>query len=420
MEQLESDKNPSAPPPPPSPKKFYIYSSKAGKRGDLSEQRDSNTDKFLSLLTNKGIVLEDTPSPSAKIDSSDHWAKWLQLLANSGEYTVTVGGTPKKIDSFSFKFDLPLFDSGPAVFSSSPAALVSSFGLTNGIPVPGIRAEGNLLYCGLDPEETTQKLKTTVKKAFKYIGQQSAAKSLPALLSGLTLTLDPSKCDGKRNALWFNPAFHSQTTVRLELQIDAIQTVKNFFESHLSGLAIREAVLICKKVLIATETTKGPCATDQGEAVFSFRCQLEVPNRSTAILSVSADFRHNTLALTFQPDLGGDVLTTILIWLAGLAGLAKTELDNVQQILQQNDIFENVHFREVTLNLGIDDKGKPTGVNSFGISIEVCAKMGKGSSQKSPVFLLTYQWDKDDGTIGGIEGQLWNCGYLSAPLSQSK
>ena len=71
MERLESDngpgKNPSAPPPPPppppSPKKFYIYSSKAGKQGDLSEQRDSNTDKFLSLLTNKDIVLEDTHQP---------------------------------------------------------------------------------------------------------------------------------------------------------------------------------------------------------------------------------------------------------------------------------------------------------------------------------------------------------------------
>ena len=419
MDEPKLVEDPANPTPPPK-KKFYIYSSKAAKGDDFFEEKDSNTDRFLSFLPSKYIILEDTPQPSAKLDDADEWATWLKRFDDAGEFTVHIADTPiKRIERFTFKFTFSFLEDSPSIiFSSSPDALATSFGLNNGIPTPGIAKKGDLLYAGLDLKATTKPLITTVKKVFEYIGEPWAAKALPEALSSLTLILDMSESLEKHNALWFNPEFFSQTTMRLQFRINALDRIKEMLESHLEGLKIIEAAVICKKVLVATETVSGPSASDQGEATFSFRCQVEVPNRSFLILSACADFLFDSLSITFQPESRDDIFTTMLLW---LGQLAKIDLKGVEQVLGKDDLFKNVYFREVTVNLALDEKGRPTGVNSFGMSIEVSATIGKGAGlgEEHPVFLLTYHWEKGASQLGTLEGQLWNCEYITTVFPTS-
>ncbi|KAI9932538.1 hypothetical protein ASPWEDRAFT_100311 [Aspergillus wentii DTO 134E9] len=391
-------------------KKYYIYSSKAGKQGDLTPDRNSNTDNFLSFLQSKCLILEDGPSPSAQLDSSDKWAKWLQNLDTNGQFSVTVQGPPEKkiIESFAFEFNVPLLGSSPVVFSSSTDVLTSSFG-RHSIPQPGIEPKGELLYTGLDLTATSN-LKTTVRDVLDFVGDAVGVHFLPAPLKSLALTLDTATGTGKRNALWFSPKFYNQTTMRLHFQIDAFETFKEPFELHL-GLFIDEASVICKKILIRTTTVEGPAAVDQGGIAFTFSCKLKVKDHDELALQTSADFRYNSVSFTFRPVAQGNILKTILLW---LAQLAKIDLDDVDSVLGKDDLFESVHLREVTVTLGVDEHGKPTGINSFSTSIQVSTKMGTGEQKKTPLFLLRYRWEKAVGKMGELEGSFWSGSDLTA------
>lgn len=396
--------------------KWYIYHSKAGTQGPVKEQADSNTDLFLSFLENQCIILKEEPAPSAHLDGTDSWAKWLQRFDKQGRFSVHVRvAETTRIEGFEFDFNFSFIGTSRVVFSSSANSIESAFGKSQcNIPMPGIASDGGLLYCGLDLVKTTKQVKTSVDQVFRYVGQTRIAERLPGQIASMTLTLDTSKAKEKRNAFWFNPAFHSQTTVRLQFAIDAKEGLEKILKSSLSGLAILEADLICKKILIATRTVDGPNAADQGSVAFSIKCQIKAAKESIILLG-RVEFYDSSISITFRPD-SGDVLKVILAWLGRSVLGQEEELGFVDEILGKDGVFKNFLVREITVGLSRKSNNHPFNASRFHILVEAGATIGSGAGQQHPVFLFAYRWTRGAGKLGAIRGELWNGRYILALL----
>lgn len=396
--------------------KFYIYSSKAGKSPGESVQvlsRDTNTDKFVSSLKDQVIILEARPDPVGSFDSSDEWSKWLTKFNPTGELSLEVDDTAA-IRSFEFNFTAPW----DIKFRSSTDALNFSFGAPPVIgtdkaarlPVPGVDQEGLMLYCGLVPSQNTV-LKSTVRDLFDYVGIAGIVPSLPYDLPSWSVSLDMSNASEKHNALWFNPSFGSQTTVRLQFRLDAEGILQELLNFALPGLKIQTADVICKKVLIAAEAETGPIGVDQGHVMFSVKCFVVPPDNHAVNMIAGIEFRKLDILLTFRLD-SKDSLSGILHW---LGGLISDELGFVKDLLNKDDLFEYFELRRMTIGLDTTEDAEKPKLSHFGIDIEVSATFGRGSDLKPVVFLVTYIWTEEGSRMGSIRGQFWNCEHI--PIS---
>lgn len=390
--------------------KYYIYSSSSGQSSSSTVQvlaAGTNTDNFVSQLPNQVIILSSTPNLTSTFDSTDLWYQWMSKFDPAGTFSLTVdNATDKKIQSFQFKFTSPW----DVTFSSSADALLYSFGTQQGtdgarVPVPGLPSDGSLLYCGLDASKTGT-LTSTVKGLFSYAGLPGMASFLPSSIADMSVTLDASKASEKHNALWFNPSFHMQTTVRLQFGIDAAGQLQTVLNDALPGFSITSADAIVKKVLMSAVTEKGPMGLDQGQVFFSLVCSVKPKDSSAVDMVAGVECRESGFSLTFQMN-SSDALPKILAW---LAGLISDDLGIVQDILKKDQVFDDsVYLRMMKVCLDTSEDPKKPTLASFEIDIEVKANFGKGSDGKAVVFLVTYSWSRDGGKLGSIRGQLWNC-----------
>lgn len=396
-----------------STEKYYIYSSDAEKTPGESVRifaPQTNTDKFVSSLKNKVIILEAKPNPVANFDSSDEWSKWFTKFGPTGKLSLRVDDTTAmNIKAFEFEFS----DPWSIKFSSSTEALNFSFGPPAAgvdpgrIPVPGISGDGAMLYCGLDRSESSV-VKSTVKDLFQYVGLANGISSLPSSLSSSSVTLDERSASKNHNALWFKPSFGLQTTVRLQFQLDIAKLLQDFLNSALSSFEIQTTYVICKKVLVAAEAESGSVGVDQGRVIFSVRCSVRPKDNAAVNMIVGIEFKESSITLTLKLD-DQDSLLGILLW---LGGLISEDLGFVKDLLTRDSVVEGFNLRRMTIDLETAGNAEKPRLSSFRLDIEVSANFGRGPEQKPVVFLVTYAWTNKGDKLGSIRGQLWTCKHM--------
>ncbi|PLN77512.1 hypothetical protein BDW42DRAFT_196492 [Aspergillus taichungensis] len=392
--------------------KYPIYSTKSPKKGEFTVTADSNIDKFLAFLESQSIVLEKKPDPSAKVDDSDDLKQWFDKFGKDSQITVNVeiSEQTQQITSLEFGFTMP-WDGSPTVcFSSSSEAIDFSFGgpatiqgaPSARVPIPGIDEDGKLLYCGLDPNQTGENIQITVGDVLKYVGQEARASAMPAGLADMKLTMDPIKEAGKRNALWFNASFYSETTLRLQFHVDGATSLKQLLETKLPGFTVEAVDVICKKTLIAAQTEDGPAAVDQGDIAFDVQCKITPKGNSAIGVNAALEFLPGSIRMTLQFNSESDPLGGILAWLVGLIG---NDVDLVKDLMAK-DIFQNVKLRQMSLTVDTEGESGPS-LSSFGLSIEVSANFGQVSGGKPALFLVSYSWVRGGEKFGTVLGKLW-------------
>jgi hypothetical protein len=392
---------------------YYIYAHESGKSDSATIHvlvAGTSTDEFVAALSNQVIILTTEPNPTANFDSTDAWAQWMTNI----DPKIVSGlswddQTNKNIQNFQFTFATP-FSSTNVTFRSTTACINNAFGAPDTIggstqakiPVPGIGEDGDILYCGLDTTNMTT-LKSTVKDLFTYASLEDLADAVPAVLSGASVSLDPTKAFDQRNALWVRPSFGFETIVRFSFQLDDYKLLQDLIAQALPGLQLPTVSVVCKKSITQGQTASGTTAIESGSVVFYAAGSIKPPSGSDIGLSASVEFDDGMISLTFL-FAGDDILDGILSWLGSLVSsdLGKT----INGLLEKDDIFGATKLRRIRIALDASDSAKPT-LSSFGVDIEIPANFGQGNTSQSVTFLLSYFYSKATGPLGSISGQFW-------------
>ncbi|KAF5639342.1 hypothetical protein F52700_4194 [Fusarium sp. NRRL 52700] len=400
---------------------YSIYASSAGQRpGDNIQvlAPGSNLDKFVAgLNSSKVIILSNTPDPTASFHDTDETIKWFRDIDPAASGSVTVDGSAaKNTESFQFSLSQPW----PLEFSSASDVLLFTFGSTgllgsdetgSRIEAPGIDATGNVLICGLDFANMEEITGVTVKDVFKNANQESITDFIPLAVLALEASLKqpPTEAEPMRNALWFVPSANKRIETRLQFQLSAFDALQELFSIALNGLVIESADVVYKSKTQLGVTENGEMPISHGQVTFSIECSLKSAESTVSMLA-GVEFTSTTIDFTFM-FLSPDPLAGILRWLAGLADDEEVETV-VNEILGKEEGGEKVlpaaNLRR--LRIGLDTRKDPQNprLGSFSFDIEVSANFGRGDSNDTPVFLITYNWNRSLGSYGTLSGQLWN------------
>ncbi|WKT42089.1 hypothetical protein QSH57_006895 [Fusarium oxysporum f. sp. vasinfectum] len=400
---------------------YSIYASSAGQRPGENIQvlaAGSDLDKFVAgLNSSKVIVLSKTPDPTASLHDSDETIRWFQNLDADASGSVTLDGSAaKNIESFQFSLSQPW----PLEFSSASDVLLFTFGSTgllgddetgSRIEAPGIDPTGNMLTCGLDFANMKDITGVTVKDVFNNANQGGMTDYIPLAILGLEVTLKKPPADAApmRNALWFVPSADKRLETRLQFQLSEFEDLQKLFSIALNGLVIESADVVYKSKMQLAVTEIGEKPLLDGQVTFSLNCSLKSAESTVSMLA-GVEFTATTIDFTFM-FLSLDPLAGILRWLAGLTDDGEVETV-VNEILGKEEGGEKVlpaaNLRR--LCIGLDTRKDPQNprLGSFSFDIEVSASFGRGDSKDTPVFLITYNWNRSVGTYGTLSGQLWN------------
>jgi hypothetical protein len=404
---------------------YSIYASSAGKSPGENVQvlaSGSNLDKFVAGLNpGKVITLSNTPDPTASFHDSDETISWFQNLDGDATGSVTVEESPaKNIESFQFTLSQPW----PLVFSSASDVLLFTFGSTSliggdatgsRIESPGIDPTGNMLTCGLDFSQMKDITGVAVKDVFKHANQGDMTEYIPLAILNLEVTLNKPEADAapRRNALWFVPSADKRLETRLQFQLSQFEALQDLFSIALKDLVIESADVVYKSKMLLAVTENGERPLFDGQVTFSIECSLNSAGGTVSMLA-GIQFTATTIDFTFM-FLSPDPLAGILSWLSGLADDDDVEMV-VNELLNKEEggtkVLPAANLRR--LRIGLDTRKDPQHprLGSFSFDIEVSANFGRGESADTPVFLITYNWDRSIGTYGTLSGQLWN-GKLS-------
>ncbi|RKK25000.1 hypothetical protein BFJ66_g15705 [Fusarium oxysporum f. sp. cepae] len=417
-----NDRNPSNRALGPSDAATYsIYASSAGQSPGENIQvlaSGSNLDKFVAGLNSSQVItLSSAPNPTANFNDSDETIKWFQNLDADASGSITVDGSAtKSIESFQFSLSQPW----PLEFSSASDVLLFTFGSTgllggdetgSRIEAPGIDSTGNMLICGLDFANMKDITGFTVKDVFKNANQEGMTDYIPLVILGLEVTLNkpPPDAEPKRNALWFVPSADKRLETRLQFQLSEFDDLQKLFSIALDGLVIESADVVYKSKMLLAVTENGEQPLFDGQVTFSIECSLNSAGGTVSMLAC-VEFTATTIDFTFM-FLSPDPLAGILSWLAGLADDEEVEMI-VNEILGKEEggqkVLPAANLRR--LRIGLDTRKDPQNprLGSFSFDIEVSANFGRGESTDTPVFLVTYNWNRSSGTYGTLSGQLWN------------
>ncbi|KAF5621321.1 uncharacterized protein FTJAE_11350 [Fusarium tjaetaba] len=397
---------------------YSIYASSSGQRpGDNIQilAAGTNLDKFVAGLNpSKVIILSEAPNPTASFDGSDETIKWFQNIDPSASGSVTVDGL-KNIESFQFSLSQPW----PLEFSSASDVLLFTFGSTgllgsdetgSRIEAPGIDPTGNMLICGLDFANMKDITGIRVKDVFTNANQEGMTEFIPLAVLALEVTLSkpPENAKPMRNALWFVPSAEKRLETRLQFQLSDFDALQELFSIALKGLVIDSADVVYKNKMQLGVTENGEMPLFAGQVTFSIECSLNSAGSTVSMLA-GVEFTATTIDFTFM-FLSADPLPGILQWLASLTNDEEVETV-VNEILgktKEEEVLDAVNLRR--LRIGLDTRKDPQNprLGSFSFDIEVTANFGRGESNDTPVFLITYNWNRSIGTYGTLSGQLWN------------
>ncbi|KAK5996411.1 hypothetical protein PT974_01745 [Cladobotryum mycophilum] len=398
---------------------YYIYASSASQQPSQTIKvlsSGSSTDKFVGALKNKVIILSSAPSPTASLDSSDETQSWFQKLDATGSLSLDSSG--QQIENFVFTISTPW----SLTFSSASDVLLFTFGTSSAaaggdtgsrIPAPGINSVGDMLTCGLDFTQTDE-IDTALKNLFTYAGVGDMIDDLPSAMSDLPVKLQkPTSTDSpKRNALWFVPGADLQTTIRLQFQIPAFNTLQDLLGTSLKGFTVTSADVICKKKTILATTEEGDAPMELGEVAFSIECSVQAGTAGATAVAMAAglEFLSTGINITFT-FLSQNPLTGLLQWLAWLIGddtLESFVTDALNKEENGTKLLPDFTLRRMTIGLEtVTDPETPT-LSTIAFDIEVSANFGGGDTASPVVFLLSYNWSNELGGFGTLDGQLWN------------
>ncbi|KAL7905450.1 hypothetical protein GGI35DRAFT_488372 [Trichoderma velutinum] len=406
-------------------KTYTIYASTASQQPGEDAQilkAGTPTDKFVaSLNKEQDIILSETPNLSADLADTDKTKKWIQSFDAGATGSVSLDNVnDKNIDKFTVSLTAPW----ALTFSSAVDVLLFTFGSSSGLigggseprfVSPGIDANGKMLTLGLD--FTTTKDITGVKLGdlFKYVGAQNMVDYfLPKKLSGLPLSLkQPGKEDDpKRNAMWLVPTADMSTTIRLQFQFEELTYLQNLLSIGLKGLKLTSADAVCKRKLVLGRTEKGDLPVDQGTVALSIGCTVKGSdvNAPEVKMVAGVEFGPRSLNLTFM-FLSESPLKGLLMWLADLIGDPSLE-EFVTGLLSKKEgslsVFSATTLRRFTVGLETESGKYSPKLARFSFDIEVTANIGTAKGGKPAVFLLSYGWNRSEGGLGRLEGQLWN------------
>lgn len=349
---------------------------------------------FAESLGQKNITFSPIPNGSTvPVEKSDELAKWFIKVNNTFEASAR-GPNPKTMQIDSFVFDLTT--PWNVKFSSASEYRRFSFGhaIANKTPAPGICPDTAMLYCGLVPTNSVP-IKT-IKELYHELGLAGMTRYVLGPILDLTATLDQS--DGARNALWFNPRKHKQTTIRLQFRlkdVDGFNTLLAPFHIHFPDIYI-----ICKRVSAEVPTLDGSIAASRQELIFwtSFSAGTSFTTDCTL------EFIETGLTLVIFFRNPEAILIEVLKW---LRGLTKDKLDMVEELLAKDDKFSAIQPRRVTIMFHFSNKGKIK-ISSVHIELQVSAHFGQVDGESKPVtFLVSYKWTNQGG-MGYLRGEFWN------------
>lgn len=406
-------------------KTYTIYASTASQQpGDDVQilKADTPTDKFVATLNEEqAIILSEAPNLTAPLADTDKTRKWFQGFDAGATGSVSLDNlTDKNIEKFTVSLTAPW----ALTFSSAVDVLVFTFGASSDligggtkprfIP-PGIDTDGKMLTLGLD--FTTTKDITGVKLGdlFKYVGSQNMVDYfLPKKLSALPLTLkQPGKEDDpKRNAMWLVPDADMTTTIRLQFQFEQLTYLQDLLSIGLKGLTLTNADAVCKRKLVLGQTDKGDVPVDQGTVALSIGCKVKGSKEGAPEVKMVAgvEFGARSLSLTFV-FLSESPLKGLLMWLSELIGDEGLE-DFVTGLLSKKEgshsVLSATTLRRFSVGLETESGKYSPKLARFSFDIEVTANVGTAKTGKPAVFLLSYRWNRSEGGLGTLEGQLWN------------
>ncbi|QPC65770.1 hypothetical protein HYE67_008001 [Fusarium culmorum] len=393
---------------------YGIYASSANKDpGDNIRvlSAGSSTDKFVeSLNSDKVITLSSEPDPTAKFDASDPTLQWLKIIDDDAAASLTLG--EEDIESFEFKFSDPwslVFSSASDVllFTFGSSALLSGDASGSRIEPPGIDAAGSTLTCGLDFTQMEDIEDVRVKDVFKNASQGDITQYIATavLILPVFLRTPDEKAPPRRNALWFVPSDAMRVETRLQFQLPQFKALQDLFSPSLGGLMIDSADLVHKsKVLLEADN---PLVI--GEVAFSIECSLGSGDDTVSMIA-GILFTPSTIDFTYT-FVTPNPIAGILKWLSSLSGDSSVESD-VDNLLNKEEggvkVFPDATLRRLHITLDTTQDKEDPKLDSFSFDVEVTANFGKSQDGKSPVFLITYKWDRASGTVGTLAGDLWN------------
>ncbi|KAF7590761.1 hypothetical protein BBP40_002376 [Aspergillus hancockii] len=402
---------------------YSIYSSDAAHSEDDHSQvlpAGSAADNLVRLFNfpstkqKKVIVLSATPEPGvdAIFEESYGWVQWLRTFDPAGTFSL-LRDNHQALQSFKFK--LTLNKQWTTTFSSATASLQDAFGDdSKKIEVPGVIpgiSGMSLLCCGLVSPATA--LTATVEQLFIFTGQSRMAKLIPAIARAWTAKLDASNYKGKRNALWFDPSWGLQTTIRLQFALEDKDALQTMIATALPGLTITSADVVCRKILTQGQTVQGLVGVDQGGVVFSVECSV-----GSVKLVAGVDFKESGITLTLTA-LDKEALDGILSWLGGVVSLDLTFLKGLINPPEDTDnVFEGLALRQITVDLESTSDPEKHRLSRFRMDLEVAGNFGQEASGSKPVFLASYLWMRGSGKLGSIQAELWSGFDDSAPALQ--
>ncbi|KAF4963303.1 hypothetical protein FSARC_8671 [Fusarium sarcochroum] len=405
-----------------SNKTYSIYASSAGKVPGANVQvlsPDNLVDKFVAGLNpDKVITLSSPPSPTASFDASDETVKWFQNLDADATGSVTVHDLEAKgIESFEFTLSQPW----PLVFSSASDVLLFTFGSTglvggdgtgSRIESPGIDPTGNMLTCGLDFVKMEDVTGVKVKHVFTEAYRGNMTDYVPLAILNLEVTLNKPDANAppRRNALWFVPSADKRLETRLQFQLPQFGALQDLFSITLKGLVVDSADLVYKSTILLALTENGEKPLSDGQVAFSIECSVKSAGTTVSMIA-GVKFTPRTIDFTFM-FLSPDPLRGILRWLAGLAEDESVETV-VEELLNKEEngtkVLPEATLRRLRVRLDTSKDPQNPRLGSFSFDIEVSASFGRGNNtNRTPVFLITYNWDRSIGTYGTLTGQLWN------------
>lgn len=416
--------------PLPEPtEKYYIYSKDAkqseGEHSQVLQEGPLNTlvstFSFRSTAEEKVIVLSKTPEPdtATDFDAAYGWSQWLKQFDKDGQFSLT---RDKSNAIQSFNFQLKLNDAKWATtFSSSADVLKEAFGDDHaaiiespGIVIDDTDKQSPLLCCGL--VRPTSPLSVNIEELFNYVGLSSMVGIIPSQVREWTAKLGESNYKKRRNAMWFDPSFRLQTTIRLQFALDMVEPLRDLIKGALPGFCITAADVTCRKILTEGRTAKGSIGIDQGGVVFSVDCEVKSSHQPAVKMKAGLEFKEAGITIVLR-TLNANALEGVLIWLGEvIAGDLLFIKDIVHHPSDSDKSFEGLSLHQITIGLDtLRDQNKPR-LARFSIDFEVAGNFGQDGKGRKPVFLASYFWTTTGPKLGSIQAQLWNSECLPMKL----
>lgn len=346
---------------------------------------------FVTILHNYmfGVTSEPDPSSTTAFIAEDEWYSWLSdaVSATSFEMKSDATSNPEgfvlhlnwpggEADQTSLRFDT---DFVAAAFTIPPEST----------PAIGLLGDTNVMVLGLDNAQKVT-ISSDLTAVLEYAGLKELTGSplTKALGPFVKLSMSSDKSTGARNAVWFEPGQAYRTTVRLQWDFDDLSTVNEFFDFIKSGITLRSAHVITRRISSWQMSSEGGFkVVTAGEATVAVK--LDVGDKLQFIGSLTFGEDKVTVTLTAL----NNVFKELVDWLAAEVG---ADIPIVQWLTSAADtLFSTFLVRRLSLEVSTaDGKRKVTG---WSLDVEISLKVAGGAT-----VLVTYTSEPSR-----LRGELW-------------